>query len=178
VAARVDEPGVSRAERVRVSAVTLAVFAVLGCLAGWLWSAWTDPALFLVTEGNAVMGELEAGRQFGADVVYSAIAVVAGLLAGSVLGWRYSRVGWLLPIVVALAAAGAALVAWQLGVALGPPDPGTALREAAVGAFVPERLDVHARGLLLLWPIAALTGLISSVAAIYPKAVRSEPDDR
>ena len=178
VAARAEEPSASRAEMVRLGVATLAIFAILGCLAGLLWAAWADPALYLVTNDNAVMGELEAGRQFGTDVVYSAIAVVAGLLAGSVLGWRYARAGWLLPVVVAIASIGAAVLAWRLGMALGPPDPRTALPEAAVGAFVPERLDVHARGLLLLWPIAALTGLISSVAATYPKSVRQEPDDQ
>jgi len=178
VVARVQEPSASRDEMVRASVVALSLFAVLGCLAGWLWSVWADPALFVVTRDNAVMGEVEAGRQFGADVVYSAIAVVAGLVAGSVMGWRYPRVGWLLPVVVTVASGAAALLAWKLGMALGPPDPRATLSEAAVGATVPERLDVHARGLLLLWPIAALVGLISSVASSHPGTARREPGER
>ena len=156
-------------EVARAGLVTVMIFAVLGCLAAWLWSAWADPARYLVTNNNAVMGELEAGRQFGPDVAYSVIAVVAGLVAGSILGWRYGRVGWVLPVVTALAAAGAGVIAWQLGIALGPPDPRTLLGGAAAGDLVPERLDVHARGVLLLWPAAALVGLIASVAATDPK---------
>ena len=167
-----DEPTVGWAEILRVGIVTLTLFAVLGCLAAWLWSTWADPARFVVTRHNAVMGELEAGRQFGTDVVYSAIAVVGGLVAGSVLGWRYGRVGWVLPVVAAIAAGLAALIAWQLGIALGPPEPIAVAPDAVPGDLVPERLDVHARGLLLLWPAAALVGFIASVAATDPEPGR------
>jgi hypothetical protein len=172
VAAHVAEPPPSRRDVARAAILTLILFTVLGCLAAWLWSMWADPAHYQVTRDNAVMGELEAGRQFGTDVVYSAIAVVAGLVAGSVLGWRYGRVGWVLPVVTALAAVGAAVIAWRLGIALGPPEPLTAVGAAETGELVPERLDVHARGLLLLWPTAALVGLIASVAATDATARR------
>ena len=165
MATPVVEPRASRADLARCAVVTLALFAVLGCLAGWLWSVWADPPQFVVTRNGAVMGAIEAGRSFGPDVVFSAITVVAGLTLGSLLGWRYGRVGWLLPVLAAVAAGIAAIIAWRLGIALGPPDPATALQDASTGDLMPERLDVHARGLLLLWPVAALVGVIASISA-------------
>lgn len=176
--ASVDEPRVSRSEVLRSIAVTSAMFVALGCLAAWLWSIWAEPAHFVVTRDNAVMDELEAGRQFGTDVVYGAIAVVGGLAAGSVLGWRHVRAGWVLAVVTAVAAGVAALIAWRLGIVLGPPAPQSVLGDARVGDVVPERLDVHARGLLLLWPIASLAGLIASVAAFDSKIVPRDPPGR
>lgn len=176
VGARVDEPGLDRTELVRSGLVAGAVFVLLGCLAAWLWSVWADPAGFVVTRDNAVMDELQAGRQFGTDVVYSALAVVGGLAAGSLLGWRYARAGWVLVVVTALAAGAAAVIAWRLGIVLGPPEPQSVLGDTRPGDVVPERLDVHARGLLLLWPIAALAGLIASVSASDTASTRSEPD--
>lgn len=169
------EPRVSRREVLRSIAVTCVAFVVLGCLAAWLWASWAEPAHFVVTRNNAVMDELEAGRQFGTDVVYAAIAVIAGLVAGSVLGWRHARTGWALAVVTAGAAGVAALIAWRLGIVLGPPAPQSVLGDARVGDLVPERLDVHARGLLLLWPIAALVGFIPSAAAFDPKPVPRDP---
>jgi len=172
----VPEPLTARAEAVRASQVTLVVFIALGCLAGWLWAQWADPANFVVTADNAVMGELEAGREFGVDVVYAVIAAVAGLLAGSLLGLRYGSSGWVLPVAVTAAALLAAVIAWRLGVGLGPPEPLSALEGAQRDDLVPERLDVHAKGLLLLWPMTALIGVLASVAAVDPKRRRSHPD--
>ncbi len=176
VAARVDEPGVSRADLLRSGLVACAAFVVLGCLAAWLWSVLADPSEFVATRDNAVMDELEAGRQFGTDVVYSLLAVVGGLAAGSVLGWRYARAGWVLVVLTAVAAGAAAVIAWRLGIVLGPPAPQSVLGDARVGDAVPEQLDVHARGLLLLWPIAALAGLIASVSASGTEPGRREPE--
>lgn len=177
-AAPVGELRTGRAELLRSGIVTCAAFVVLGCVGGWLWSMWADPARFVVIKDNAVMGELEAGRQFGADVVYSAVAVVGGLAAGSALGWRYARLGWVLAVFTAVAAGVAALIAWRLGIVLGPPPPQTVLGDARVGDRVPEQLAVHAHGLLLLWPIAALVGYIGSVAAFDPKSTPRDPAPR
>lgn len=168
------EPLTTRPGAVRASLVTLVAFVLLGCLAGWLWAKWADPAQFVVVADNAAMSELEAGQEFGVDVIYSAIAAATGLLAGGLLGWRYSSAGWLIPVTVTISATVAAVIAWRLGVALGPPQPLSALEGARAGDLVPEQLDVHAKGLLLLWPIAALLGVVASVAVLDPKRQRGD----
>ncbi len=171
----VPEPRVTAAQVARASLIALAVFAALGLLAGWVWARWAEPAGYVVTSHGAVMGELQAGQRFGVDADYSALAGAGGLLAGSLLGWRQGRLGWVQPVVVALAAGLAAVIAWRLGVTLGPPPPAQALKGAQLGDLVPEELDVHAKGLLLLWPIAALVGSLASAAAHRPASPPEEP---
>jgi len=174
VARPADEPRAGSADVIRAVAVTFSLYLALGCAAGWLWSLTAEPALYLVTGNNAVMDEVQAGREFGPDVVYSLIAVIAGVASGTLLGRMYAGLGWVLPVATALAAGMSALVAWRLGVALGPPDPLGLLRDAQAGDTLPARLDVHARGLLLLWPIAALIGLIASIATTPAHPVRHD----
>ena len=163
---------VGGAAAARAGGVTAAVFLMLGCIAGFLWAALAEPASFMVAGGEAAMGELEAGQEFGVDVVFASIACVCGLAAGSFLGWRYHRIGWPQVLSTVAAATVAGLLAWKLGVWLGPADPASLLPSTPAGGLLPQRLDVHAPGLLLVWPVSALVGLIASV---YVAAKQSGP---
>lgn len=147
----------------RAVAVTCVTFVVAGVVAAWLWAQWADPPTYQVLKASAVMGEEQAGRQFGVDVTFALIGLGIAALLGFLAGWRWHRVGWPLVVGVAVSAGLAAVVAWQLGVALGPSDPAGVWRSAQPGDHVPERLAVHAKGLLLVWPIGALAGLVLAV---------------
>jgi hypothetical protein len=143
--------------------VVLAWFAGLGVLSALVWWQVTPLAEYTRTASNAQMGEEQLGRQVSADGWYFAIATVAGLLSGIVLvSWRHRD-----PVAtVILLVPGALLCAWlmlRLGLWLGPENPKEALPHVAVGAHVPLQLRIHADGLLLVWPIAALLGAIGVI---------------
>jgi hypothetical protein len=169
-----DLAGPPASQIARAIVVTCVAFVVAGVLAAWLWAQWADPPTYQVLKASAIMGEEEAGRQFGVDVTYALIGLGFAVPLGFLAGWRWHRVGW--PLVVGTAAASglAAVVAWLLGVAWGPSDPANAWRSAQVGDQLPEQLAMHAKGLLLVWPIGGLAGLILAVL-IFSRPSRPRP---
>jgi hypothetical protein len=158
-----DLEGPPTALVVRAVLITGALFLVAGLVGGWLWSEFADPPAFEVVRSTAIMGEEEAGRQFGVDVTFALIGLAVAFPLGLLTGWRWHRVGWPQAVACAVAAGIAAVVAWRLGVILGPEDPAGLLDGASVGDLLPEQLDVHARGLLLAWPVGALAGFVAAV---------------
>jgi hypothetical protein len=159
---------------VRAVVVTCVLFAVAGAIAGWLWAELADPPAYEVLRAGAIMGEEQAGREFGVDVTYALIALAFAVPIGLLTGWRWHRVGWPQVLAAAGGAAIASVVAWQLGVQLGPSDPADALSTAQVGDLLPEQLDVHAMGLLLAWPMGALVGVIIAVL-LFSRPSRPRP---
>lgn len=148
---------------VRAVVVTCLAYAAAGVLAAWLWVQLADPPAFHVFPDAVLMDEEEAGRQFGVDLMYAGIAGALAVPLGFVTGWRWHRIGWPQVIAVAGGASIAAAIAWRLGIVWGPDDPEEMVPLAQVGDEIPERLDVHADGLLFTWPVAALIGLIAAV---------------
>ncbi len=51
------------------------------------------------------------------------------------------------------------MIAWRLGVRLGPPDP-SSVKGASVGDHVPAKLAIDGMAPFLVWPIFGLVGLI------------------
>ena len=149
---------------VRAIVVTCLAFLAAGVVGGIVWSAWADPPAYHVfPNGPPRMDEEEAGRQFGVDVVFALVGLGTAVLVGFVTGWRWHRVGWPLVLAVTGAAGVAGIIAWRLGMILGPDDPATVVGSAQVGDDIPEQLELHADGLLAIWPIGGLAGLILAV---------------
>lgn len=143
--------------------VVLGWFAALGIVAALVWWQVTPLAEYTRTATNAQMGEEQLGRQVSADGWYFAIAAVGGLISGVVLlSWRHRD-----PVAtVVLLVPGALLCAWltlRLGLWLGPSSPKEVLPHVSVGAHVPVQLKVHASGVVLVWPIAALLGAVGVI---------------
>jgi hypothetical protein len=159
---------------VRAVVITCVAFAVAGAFAGWLWAQLADPAAYEVLRAGAIMGEEQAGREFGVDVTYALIAVCIAVPLGLLAGWRWHRVGW--PEVLAAAGGSgiAAVLSWRLGIVWGPDDPVGRLPTAQVGDLLPAQLDVHAKGLLLAWPVGALVGVIIAVL-LFSRPSRPQP---
>jgi hypothetical protein len=159
---------------VRAVVVTCVAFAVAGVLGGWLWAQLADPPAYEVLRAGAIMGEEQAGREFGVDVTYALIGLGLAIPLGLLAGWRWHRVGWPEVLAAAGGAGIAAVVAWQLGVWWGPDDPVGLLSAAQPGDLLSDQLDVHAKGLLLAWPVGALIGVIIAVL-VFSRPSRPRP---
>jgi hypothetical protein len=170
-----DLDGPPTALVVRAVLITGGLFVLAGVLGGWLWSEFADPPAFEVIRSTATMGEEEAGRQFGVDVTFALVGVVLAVPLGLLTGWRWHRVGWPQAVACTVGAGIATVIAWRLGIVLGPEDPAKLLAAASVGDLLPERLDVHARGLLLAWPVGALAGFVAAVL-IFSRPPLPRPD--
>ena len=157
------ERSFERAGALRWSLVALLAMAVLGVIGGSLWAMLADPPGYTVSSEAASMGEAESSKQFGVEVVYAGIAALLGSAAGLVAGWRLARYGWVLVLTVTLGGLAAALTSLLIGRWLGPPDPSDVIGAATVGTVVPDQLMVQSTGLLLIWPAAALAGLLLAV---------------
>ncbi|MCU1675982.1 MAG: hypothetical protein JWM93_740 [Frankiales bacterium] len=149
-------PPVSR--RLVVTAVLMPLLGVVGGLA-WLWLA--HPAQWEARESGIVLTEAAARGRFAVIVVFVAIGVIASFVWAWGATWALPDLGWLLiPLVLVLTAV-AALIAWRVGVELGPPAPGS-VAGVSIGDRLPDRLGVDGLAPFLVWPIFGLIGVIGA----------------
>lgn len=154
-----DGPGM-KAE-IREAAVTAAAVTLGGVLLGVLWW-WLAPRVPYV--GNVVgddwvvyLKDSEGEQGIGVDGTFSLLALGFGAVSALAVFLVRRRGG--VPLVVALAVGGllGSVLAWRLGVWLGPAtDLIAQARSAGKGVTFDAPLKLSAKGALLAWPFAAL----------------------
>ncbi|MFD1826615.1 hypothetical protein [Mumia zhuanghuii] len=147
----------------RGTVATIAGFLVAGAVAGVAWALLADPLQYTVVRVDDRSGlsadEVAASAAFGVLLTYAWVSAVAAAVWSAFATWRWGREGGVGVVArTAIGAAVAALVAWGVGVLLGPPTPEVGSRPA--GAEVPARLGIDAYGILFVWPVAALLALL------------------
>ncbi len=169
----VDERASSSTRRHPVRRVALGSGALLllAAAAGVLWERWAEPGSWEVTEQGTILTQRAAQGQFGVEVRFIVIGAVLCLAWGALAGIAGRELGWWLAPVFAVVAGLAAVVAWQVGVQVGPPDPAT-VDGVSVGDRFPDRLQVESVASFLIWPCAALGGLVLGlvVSAEHPRS--------
>ena len=148
--------------------VVLAVSAVLGLLGGLIWGEFAPRAtLQEIGAGTAEVINAETRAFFGADVWFSGIAVVAGLLTG-VLGYRFAvapREGAGRAAVAAAlilgALAGEFVMLW-LGEQIGLSAYNHDLASSQNGTVFSASLALGAKTALTFWPL--FTAIVVLVA--------------
>jgi len=146
----------------------LAGSAVLGLLGGLIWGEFA-PRVMLeeVSAGTAEVINAETRAFFGADVWFSGIAVVAGLLTG-IPGYRFAvapREGGARAAVAAaliLGALAGALVMLWLGERIGLSAYDQHLASSANGTLFSASLALGSKSALALWPL--FTAIVVLVA--------------
>lgn len=139
--------------------------AVAGLVGGVVWRLVAPRAQIRIQSDGGFYVDPSPRQYLEADAWYAAIVVVVALATG-VLVWRRLK-DRPVAAVVSLAAGGlmAALLVWLVGRQLGQLDRTAALR-AKIGTIISDRLDLGAKGLLGLLPIAAVaTWLVLDLAA-------------
>jgi hypothetical protein len=152
------------------------VFVIGGCVlaalvVGLLWWALA-PVPRVVTRAAGIFlvgGETEVA--VAADGWFAACSATAGLVAALVVfaRMRRARLGPLLGLV----AGGliGAVVAWRLGVLLGPGDPQETAKGLAAGTQFDGPLKLSARGVLFAWPLVSTVAYFALTAGLEPAAV-------
>ncbi|MEU1512757.1 hypothetical protein ABZ490_11425 [Streptomyces sp. NPDC005811] len=167
-----DGPGMKT--ELREAAVVTVAVAVAGVLLGVLWK-YLAPSVPLV--GDVVNGgwvvylkDTEGEQAIGVDGTFTLLALVFGAVSAAVVfAWR-RRGG--VPLVVALMAGGllGSVLAWRLGVWLGPGSDVIAQAKAAgKGVTFSAPLKLGARGALLAWSFAALLVHLGLTALFGPR---------
>ncbi|EGX59923.1 hypothetical protein SZN_10298 [Streptomyces zinciresistens K42] len=159
---------------VREAAVVMVAVAVFGALLGVLWW-WLAPSVPLV--GDVVdkswvvyLKDSEGEQAVGVDGTFTLLALGFGLLSAlAVFLWR-RRGG--VPLVVALAVGGflGSLLAWRVGVWLGPAQDVVArAKDVGKGVTFSAPLKLGAKGAWLAWPLAALVAHLGLTALFGPR---------
>lgn len=170
------EPPISWPDAVRTLATTVAVFALVGLAAGVVWWLLTDPPTYQVVANpqgpagstSVVQGEEGLGEAFGVEVVFFSGALVGGLVGGLACAALFRTRGLVTLLSVLAGGAVACFVALRTGRWLGPADLMDQSASAAVGDVLTSPLSVEATGFYLVWPIAAVAGLMVIVSMLTP----------
>ncbi|MFD4409970.1 AAA family ATPase [Streptomyces sp. NPDC058476] len=163
-----DGPGMKT--EVREAAVTTAAVAVAGVLFGVLWW-WLAPHVPLIADDSAVyLKDTEGEQAIGVDGTFTLLALGFGALSAAVVFLVRRRGG--VPLVAALALGGllASLLAWRIGVWLGPTQNVVAHAKAVgKGVTFSAPLKLGAKGALLAWSVAGLVVHLGLTALFGPR---------
>ncbi|MET8768694.1 AAA family ATPase [Streptomyces sp. NPDC004658] len=167
-----DGPGMKT--ELREAAVITVAVALGGVLLGLLWW-WLAPHVPLVGDefdDNWVVyvKDTEGEQAVGVDGTFTLLGLGFGLVSAVVLFLLRRRGG--VPLVVALGLGGllGSLLAWRLGVVLGPDSDVLAhARAVGKGVMFPAPLKLSAKGALLAWPLAGLLAHLGLTALFGPR---------
>ncbi|MFJ1876121.1 AAA family ATPase [Streptomyces chartreusis] len=167
-----DGPGMKT--ELREAAIVTVVVALLGALLGVLWwrLAPSVPLVGDVVDDSWVVyfKDSEGEQAIGVDGTFTLLALAFGLVSAvAVFLWR-RRGG--VPLVIGLAVGGflGALLAWWLGVRLGPTQDVIAhAKEVGKGVAFSAPLKLGAKGALLAWPLVALIVHLGLTALFGPR---------
>jgi hypothetical protein len=159
---------------VRDAAVTLVAVAVTGVLLGvlWWWLAPHVPLMGDVVDKNWVvyLKDTEGEQAVGVDGTFTLLGLAFGVVSSLAVFLVRRRGG--VPLVVALGVGGllGSLLAWRLGVWLGPGQDVIAhAKSAGKGVTFSAPLKLGAKGALLAWPLAALVVHLGLTALFGPR---------
>ncbi|MEU9985719.1 AAA family ATPase [Streptomyces sp. NPDC048045] len=167
-----DGPGMKT--EVREAAVITVAMALGGVLLGLLW-CWLAPHVPLV--GDEVdrswvvyLKDTEGEQAIGADGTFTLLALGFGLVSAVVVFVLRRRGG--VPLVVALGLGGllGSVLAWRVGMWLGPQSDVIAHAKAVgKGVVFSAPLKLGAKGALLAWPLAAAVVHLGLTALFGPR---------
>lgn len=165
-----EESGGGRTRReVRDAVVAAVLVGVCGVVLGLLW-LWLSPRVPLVSDGSAIyLKDSEGEQAVGADGWFTLLGLALGAVtAGAVYWWR--RAGGA-AVVIGLAVGGAlaSLLAWRMGVWLGPPQNVVEhARRIGPNKVFSAPLQLRAKGALLAWPIASMAVFLGLTSVFSP----------
>jgi hypothetical protein len=154
----------------REAAVITVAVALAGALLGVLWW-WLAPHVPLIADDSAVyLKDTEGEQAIGVDGTFTLLALGFGALSALVVFLVRRRGG--VPLVIGLAVGGllGSLLAWRLGIWLGPTQNVIAHAKAVgKGVTFSAPLKLGAKGALLAWSLSALVVHLGLMALFGPR---------
>ena len=141
--------------------------AVAGCLvlSLWLGAAWWGlaPKGDVLARDGYLLAVDDPELLAGQDVVFGVLSLVLGVAVGVWLAARSAQAPLARSAGAVLGSALGSLIGWRIGRFLGPDAIG-----AGADAASPAPLDVHALGLLAVWPATtAVVGFLGMLVLAW-----------
>ncbi|MFI1966627.1 hypothetical protein ACH429_21370 [Streptomyces pathocidini] len=162
-------PGLTRADFRRGALIALGLTAA-GVLLGLLW-LWLAPRVPLISDGKAVYFKDSEGEEaIAADGTFVLIAAGFGLLTALAVFLLFRRGGIAVVVGTVVGALLGSIVAWRLGVWLGPTsDVPAHARAVGAGKVFEAPLQLRAKGALMIWPLMAAAAHLALTAFFGPR---------
>ncbi len=145
---------------VRQALIIIVLMAVAGVVAGLVWEwLWTPPT-GVVMDHRWLQDESGLRGDFSGTGTYVAVAAVVGLLVGAGIAVVFDRAELVTLFAVVVGSVLAAWVMYQVGLAVGPPDPGPLAATAEELTRLPGKLRVSGKSPFVAFPSGALVGLV------------------
>lgn len=143
---------------------------VAGVALGLLW-LWLAPRVPLISDNTAVfLSDSEGEEAIGADGTFALLALAFGAVSAGLAFLFHRRGGVALVVGLAVGGVLGSVLAWQLGTRLGPTDDVVAhAREVGKGVIFDAPLELHAKGALLAWSLAAMAVHLGLTAMFGPR---------
>ncbi|MGW3862334.1 AAA family ATPase [Streptomyces sp. NPDC005047] len=175
-----EQDGPGMLTELRQAAVAVLAIALSGALLGVLWwkLAPTVPLVGDVVDERWVvfLKESEGEQAIGVDGTFTLLALAFGALSGLVVFLLRRRGG--VPLVVALGVGGllGSLLAWRVGVWLGPAQDVIAhAMDVGKGVTFDAPLKLGAKGALPAWSLAALVVHLGLTGLFGPRDPEPDP---
>ncbi|MBY8345829.1 DUF2567 domain-containing protein [Streptomyces spinosirectus] len=174
-----DGPGMKT--ELREAAVITVGVALAGVLLGVLWW-WLAPHVPLVADivdkrWIVYLSDSEGEQAIGVDGTFTLLALGFGVVSALLVFLLRRRGG--VPLVVALGVGGllGSLLAWRIGVSLGPAQDVVAhAKSVGKGVVFDAPLKLGAKGALLAWSLAALVVHLGLMALFGPRDPEPYPE--
>ncbi|MFJ4852813.1 ABC transporter permease [Streptomyces sp. NPDC088730] len=154
----------------RRAGIVCAAVTVAGVALGLLW-LWLAPRVPLISDNTAVfLSDSEGEEAIGADGTFALLALAFGAVSAALAFLFHRRGGVVLVVGLAVGGVLGSVLAWQLGTRLGPTDDVVAhAREVGKGVIFDAPLELHAKGALLAWSLAAMAVHLGLTAMFGPR---------
>lgn len=167
-------PGVE----IRLGVLVALGSVLLGLAVGLLW-LWLAPKVPLYADSKAVyLKDPEGEQRAAADGVFVLLGLGAGAATALTAFLPTRARGGGIAVAVGLAVGGllGSVLAWRLGMALGPTrDMVAHARQVGEGKVFYAALELGAKGALLVWPMAAMVVLLGLTALFGKREPQPEP---
>jgi DivIVA domain-containing protein len=145
--------------------------ALLGCLVagavtGLVWEMLTPLPQFQVEGGRALGSEFEVESAIAADGWFAICAAVAGIVSAVVVFARVRTARLSTLAGLTLGGLLASVVAWRVGVALGPDSVRSGAAGLTDGESFSGPLRLSAYGVIFAWPLTAVIAYFALAAGL------------
>jgi hypothetical protein len=158
----------------RAALALAAGVALSGLLVGVLWVLIAPRAMVEVRDDAVFLLDPEGPAFIAADGWFAVLGTVAGFLCAVVAFLRFRRHGPAALIGLTVGGLLAGVIAWRLGHLIGPGELAARAADVPDGTRLEAPVELRALGVLLAWPVAAVSWYFALTLGFEPVEPRGE----